>query len=193
MLFSLALVTMWSWSTSRNFYQMNLDFKLSKWGLGAELCKIGRQPVFTSCQSDAEAGGVWVFLRLLPKGGKGARYMPWQNTSNLHSQHIVASHARLAEPLDQLQSERVDELGQSLAVGEVGKGFRRKTSVEVSVPFWHLGYFNSSIAPEWQGQSMTLQLSDDQPKLLGCTLASCLLFQKLGKSLNSALGLFGTS
>ena len=121
---------------------------------------------------------------------------PGRTPSNLHSQHIVAARARLAEPLDQrsprIQSERVDELGQSLAVGEVGKGFR-KTSVEVSVPSGILDIFNSSIAPEWQGQSMTLQLSDDQPKLLGCTLASCLLFQKLGKSLNSALGLFGTS
>lgn len=69
---------------------------------------------------------------------------PGRTPSNLHSQRIVAARARLAEPLDQrsprIQSERVDELGQSLAVGEVGKGFR-KTSVEVSVPFWHLGYF----------------------------------------------------
>ena len=65
--------------------------------------------------------------------------MPWQSTSNLHSQHIVASHSRLAEPLDQrsprIQSERMDELGQSLAVGEVGEGFR-ETSVEVSVASW---------------------------------------------------------
>ena len=107
---------------------------------------------------------------------KGARYMPWQSTSNLHSQHIGASHARLAEPLDQrsprIQSERMDELGQSLPVGEVGEGFRERSLGRGSF-CGILDIFNSSIAPEWQGQSMMLQLCDDQPKLLGCILASC--------------------